>query len=99
MTSTATTYTEYKLVWQDIPIKLRHCRSWLCNDGSVQHIELHSQDNDPLPVTETGYRSHFLCGQNALAEFDDDPVIYTLAWLDRTATATGWQRERQLRLF
>lgn len=28
--------------------------------GMIEHIELHSENRLALPVTETGYRSHFI---------------------------------------
>lgn len=28
--------------------------------GSMAHLEIESLDRSPLPVTETGYRSHFI---------------------------------------
>lgn len=94
-------YTEYPMSWNGIEIVVRHCPSWIASTDTllVQHIELHTGNRDPLPVTETGYRSHFLTGADVLAAFDHDPVAYVVAWLDHEARAQGWQPDRQMSLF
>jgi hypothetical protein len=94
-------YSDHQITWQGIHITVRHCPRWLSSsaDYHVQHIELHVADKEPLPVTETGYRSHFLCGEDALSAFNNDPVAFVTAWLDHEAKARGWQRDRQLSLF
>lgn len=92
-------YETYAIQWQGISITVSHCDSWLCDDGSVQHIELHAAGRTSLPVTHTGYRSLFLQGQSALADFNDDPVAYVIAWLDHEASSQNWTRVQQLSLF
>ena len=54
-----------------------------------------------MPVTETGYRSHFVIDD---AVSDRDEVrTYVLAWLDEAAHNPDWQRyledSKQLKLF
>ena len=94
-------YQEYLLVWRGIAIKVRHCPSWLSSSAElpVQHIELYVEDREPLPITETGYKSHFLCGAGALTDYDDDPVAFVTAWLEHEAKTQSWSAERQLSLF
>jgi hypothetical protein len=70
--------------------------------ANVHHIEIHvlQPEGAIIPVTDTGYRSHF---------FTDDvepyggPAGYVRAWLDRHAASPEWKRRemeaRQLRLF
>jgi len=69
----------------------------------TQHIEIRSDGKVALPVTETGYRSHFMNGADALAEFDDDPMKFTLSWLDEAAKSKEWldyvEASRQYSLF
>jgi hypothetical protein len=54
-----------------------------------------------IPVTDTGYRSHFLAP--GVAERAGGPVAYVKAWLDEAAKCPAWQRKdfqsRQLSLF
>jgi hypothetical protein len=99
-------YTAYVAVWQGIDLEIRHCPSWLpsTEDGFVtQHIEIRSEAKRILPITETGYRSHFMNGAEALAEFNYDPIEFVLSWLDEAAKDPSWKRrdeaDRQGNLF
>lgn len=90
-------YEEHFVSWRNIRLEIRHCRNWLPTAEApfvTQHIEIRSQDKRLLPITETGYRSHFINGADALVEFDHDPVAFVLWWLDEAAKEPGWkQRE------
>ncbi|WP_323772155.1 hypothetical protein [Antarctobacter sp.] len=99
-------YEIYQMTWRDIAVEIRHCPSWFSvpEDGFVtQHIEIRSAEKRLLPITETGYRSHFLNGADALAEFDHDPVAFVFWWLDEAAKDPSWTRmeedDRQGSLF
>ena len=54
-----------------------------------------------LPVTETGYRSHFLPA--ATVEEFGGPESYVSAWLDHEAKSPDWKKRkdaaRQMSLF
>ncbi len=66
------------------------------DDGFItQHIEIRSQDKRILPITETGYRSHFMNGSEALAEFNHDPVEFVLWWLEEAAKDPNWKRREE----
>ena len=65
------------------------------DDFITQHIEIRSQDKRLLPITETGYRSHFMNGAEALAEFDNDPVAFVLWWLDEAAKDPSWKHKEE----
>ncbi|RUS60939.1 hypothetical protein EGN72_07125 [Pseudorhodobacter sp. E13] len=73
------------------------------DDFVTQHIEVRSLDKRILPITETGYRSHFMNGAEALVEFENDPVAFILWWLDEAAKAPEWRAkqnaDRQLSFF
>lgn len=56
--------------------------------GMIDHIDLHAKDGVPLPVTETGYRSHFI-NKGTVAEHGD-AVAFVTAWLDHEAERVGW---------
>jgi len=92
--------------WRNIELEIRHCRNWLPTAEApfvTQHIEIRSAEKRLLPITETGYRSHFLNGADALAEFEHDPVAFVLWWMDEAAKDPSWQRrefeDRQGSLF
>lgn len=68
----------------------------------VHHLEIHvlQPEGAALPITDTGYRSHFFSGP--LDGFES-AAEYVRRWLDSEAQSPQWkQREleaRQLRLF
>ncbi|PCH75120.1 MAG: hypothetical protein COC12_01865 [Rhodobacteraceae bacterium] len=98
-------YQTYRTEWQGIGLEIRHCSRWLCSSGELitQHVEVRSAGKVPLPITDTGYRSHFMHGAEALLEFDDDPVGFMVWWLDEAAKSKEWKQkveaDRQFELF
>ncbi|MGC1497063.1 MAG: hypothetical protein WA790_14730 [Sulfitobacter sp.] len=93
------TYQEHHIHWQGIAIVVRHCSDWAAAFLDVQHIEVVSENREALPITETGYKSHFLTGADALKEFGGCPVAYVTAWLNHAAQSKRWQGQRQLSMF
>tara|TARA_R110000787_G_scaffold16622_17_gene50519 strand:- start:13148 stop:13456 length:309 start_codon:yes stop_codon:yes gene_type:complete len=89
----------YNRKWRGIDLTITHKRNWCC--GELDHIELRSAGNAPLPVTETGYKSHFL-HPDCLTDYSD-AASYVMAWLDHAANCKTWTRKegatRQLSLF
>jgi hypothetical protein len=61
----------------------------------TQHIEIRNEGKRMLPITETGYRSHFMNGAEALAAFNYDPVEFVLYWLDEAAKDPAWKRREE----
>ena len=99
-------YLTYTATWQGITLEIRHCPCWFSmpeDDFVTQHIEIRSLDKRILPITETGYRSHFMNGAEALADFENDPIAFILWWLDEAAKAPEWrakqEADRQLSFF
>ena len=86
-----------EIQWQGIAVTVHIERNWL-NSG-FDHIEVKA--NQSLPITNTGYRSHFMTP----AELDqwDSMEAFVRDWLDDAALARQWQdylaAQRQLRLF
>ena len=95
--------------WRGITVQVEYEADWLgaAARGSKliasAHLQLRSivPERAPLPVTETGYRSHFLA--MGVVEAADGPVAYATAWLDAAASSPAWrdyeQASRQLSLF
>jgi hypothetical protein len=77
-------------------ISVRHVPNW---GAGFDHIEVRSIEPEqaPLPITETGYKSHFIHGEE-LAEHGG-PVSFVTAWLEHEAKSEGWQMQRQMSLF
>jgi len=79
----------YRLTWQGISIETSYDPSgW----GMIAHLQVKSIDppRAPLPITETGYRSHFIpCGM--VEELGGDVVAQVKAWLDDEARSPKWK--------
>ncbi|MEA3014300.1 MAG: hypothetical protein QOD42_2845 [Sphingomonadales bacterium] len=88
--------------WQGVTIEIGYEAEWLgCR--VTAHLELHVRhpEGAVLPVTDTGYRSHFL--PQGAVEDAGGPTAYVTAWLDVTARSKPWREidfaRRQLPLF
>jgi hypothetical protein len=58
----------------------------------MAHLQIcsRSPEKAPLPITETGYRSHFLAP--GLVEERGGPTAFARAWLDQAARQTKWSQ-------
>ncbi|WP_298128100.1 hypothetical protein [Brevundimonas sp.] len=95
------------LQWEGITIEVSYEAEWLGfrrgSDMAVAHLQVRSvtPERAPLPITETGYRSHFVHPD----EIDrlGGPVAYVAAWLDTMGRSAQWldyvTRTKQLSLF
>ncbi|HBH90000.1 hypothetical protein [Ponticaulis sp.] len=88
----------YQLNWQGREITLRfYPNRW---NGPCDHIEIESENREPLPITETGYKSHFIPSGTVCSEKVETAVI---EWLDRAAQSADWKereaKTRQMSLF
>lgn len=91
-------YETHSATWRGIRLEIRHCPGWFSSAGDdfvIQHIEIRSEDKRMLPITNTGYRSYFMIGAEALIDFDHDPVELVLWWLDEAATDPKWKRREE----
>ncbi len=93
--------TRYEIDWRDpasgtsVKIRITHSRDYL---GQGQdHVEVESlvPKKTPLPITETGYRSHFLPPLDLVN--NGGPVTFVTAWLDREAKGRDWQKRQTVR--
>lgn len=86
----------HQLDWRGYRLEVRYCPSWSPSYEEIYgecmaHLELMSLEEPrlPLPVTETGYRSHF-----TPAKFIDDeggPIAFVQSWLDDAAKSPKWK--------
>ena len=80
----------HRLTWQGIEIEAVYTPlKW----GVIAHLEVHSinPDHAPLPITETGYRSHFH-QPGTIEAHGGDVVAQVIAWLDGEAAKPEWKR-------
>ncbi len=91
----------YRFIWQDIEIEaVYEPNKWQV----IAHLEIRSinPERAPLPITETGYLSHYHeIGE--IEELGGDVVAQIIAWLDEMATKSAWkayvEASRQYTLF
>lgn len=84
---------QHNITWRGIEIAITFNPDAF---GMAEHIELRSAGKLPLPITETGYRSHFM-DKGSVAQYGG-AVAFVTAWLDHEAAQTGWSGA-QLSLF
>ena len=102
MTRSIETHT---IVWRGITIEVRYEASWLGSKGkfSTSHLEVdvRAPECAEIPITETGYRSHF--ANPGTIEDAGGPVAFVTAWLNEAAQSKGWKDKedasRQYALF
>lgn len=95
-------YQTYQLAWRGIAIEVRYCPSWAdyyerIYGHPLAHLEIEAIDppRRPLPMTETGYRSHFTAP--AVIAAQGGPAAFVRAWLDHEAAADDWQDQEAAR--
>lgn len=84
----------YLIAWlnpvtnQPVQIRIKHTRDYLA--AGQDHIEIESikPKRAALPVTETGYRSHFLPALELINA--GGAVTFVTAWIDREARNKKW---------
>lgn len=84
---------QHTITWWHVEIEITYTPNQF---GMVDHIELRTNDKTALPVTETGYRSHFV--NAGTVAHHGGAVTFVTAWLDHQAERLGWSND-QLSLF
>lgn len=80
----------HRFTWQGVEIEAIYNP---CKWGVIAHLEIRSiaPERAPLPITESGYRSHFHpCG--TIEANGGDVVAQVTAWLDEEAAKPAWRR-------
>jgi len=86
----------HTLTWQGIALEIRYIKSWSASfektyGHALAHLEIRtiSEAQRALPITETGYRSHFIAADEI--EALGGPIGYVQAWLDESANDPAWK--------
>ncbi len=92
-----------KLLWGDVSLEVSYERNWMGVKDGIAHLEIRvlSPKGAIIPLTDTGYRSHFL--SSVYVDSAGGPVPYVRAWLEAAAAKPAWKKlelaSRQLSLF
>jgi hypothetical protein len=70
-------YEAHSLEWRGQSLTVRWCPQW--SGDLTAHLEIVSSDRRRHPISETGYRSHFV--PRAYVEEAGGPAAYVAAWL------------------
>ena len=92
----------FRAEWRGIGLTINWVEAYFSiGDGAVAHLEIIADGRAMLPVTETGYKSHFI--DREAVEAEGGPVAYALAWLNFEAAKPAWKASeaaaRQFSLF
>ena len=82
--------TKLRFCWRDVTCSVT-CTPNYINEGWT-HLELRvlAPQGAPLPITRTGYLSHFIDADELAAA--GGAVAFFTAWLDRDAKTKRWQK-------
>jgi hypothetical protein len=95
--------TTERLIWEGAELLIMYKTHAFGEASAHAHLEIRCLNSvsRPLPITDTGYRSHFL--PRGSVEEAGGPGLYVRRWLDEAARSPHWKltlaRWRQLDLF
>lgn len=80
----------YRFLWQGIEIEATYQPRYF--GGVIAHLAVRSIEPEgaPLPITNTGYRSHFH-QPGTVEAHGGDVVAQVTAWLDEEAAKPEWR--------
>lgn len=83
--------------WNGITVEVSYEPAWLGSggpDGGMAHLQVRclQPERAALPITETGYRSHFVADADVVDQ--GGPVAYVQSWLDDAATSKAWKNKQ-----
>ena len=86
-----------EIIWRGINIRISFTPGYINTvkeiyGFSMAHLEITS-NNQELPITETGYKSHFISAE--IIEAGGGPVSYVRAWLDHEAQSPSWIKKEE----
>jgi plasmid stabilization system protein ParE len=89
--------TKYEINWRNpvtaetVRIRITHARDYLVQ--GTDHIEVESimPKKAPLPITATGYLSHFIAPLQLINA--GGPVTFVTAWIDNEARGKAWKKQ------
>jgi len=81
----------YTMKWRGMDVLIVYKRDWaVLPDCSYSHLEVMTDaPRCPLPMSETGYKSHFTPA--GTIEALGGPVAYVTRWLDHAAKSAAWK--------
>ena len=82
--------TTYKLAWRHVTCRVRHTPNYISKGWSHIEIIVVTPKGAPLPITQTGYLSHFLYEEHLATA--GGPVAFFLDRIEREARTKQWAK-------
>jgi hypothetical protein len=89
--------TKYEIDWRNpvtgsaVRIRITHQRDYLVSGTDHLSVESIKPTKAPLPITGTGYLSHFIPALQLINA--GGPVTFITAWLERETSSKTWQKQ------
>lgn len=86
--------SRYEIAWHNpvttetVKIRITHTRDYLARGQDHIEIEARNPQRAALPITETGYRSHFMPALELVNA--GGPVSFVTAWIERETKSKAW---------
>ena len=88
--------SRYEIGWcnpvtnESVRIRITHARDYLSSGNDHIEVESIAPKKAPLPITETGYRSHFMPALELVNA--GGPVTFVTAWIEQEAKGKTWRK-------
>lgn len=82
--------TRHRVTWREWPLEVRHTPDYLIAGTDHLEVIVKAPKDAPIPITSTGYRSHFLPPE-LIAEAGG-AASFVIRWLDSEASTKAWSR-------
>ena len=88
--------SHYEIEWhnpvsnESVRVRITHAREYLSSGSDHLEIESIKPKRAPLPITETGYRSHFIPALDLINA--GGPVTFVTAWIAKEAKGKAWTK-------
>ena len=80
----------YRIRWRDWTLTIKATPDYLAEGQTHLEVIVDKPAGAPIPLTETGYRSHFM--PTELLADNGGAVAFVTAWLEREAKSKAWSR-------
>jgi hypothetical protein len=99
---TAPRTTRYEIDWLNpmthdtVRVRITHQRDYLVSGTDHLSVDSIKPKKAPLPITATGYLSHFIPALQLVNA--GGPVTFITAWLEREAKSKTWQKQASAKI-
>ncbi len=78
---------DINITWEGRSIRLSYTPRQY---GVIDHVAICAEDDQPIPISDTGYRSHYFGPMDPVLEIDEVITLVT-DWLNKEAQSKQWK--------